>query len=233
MKQLIKKIIPGWLFKKYKSWAMKSSKFNNKSPKDVFTEIYNSNYWKSSESISGTGSVASQTKSLIKDLDQLFIDMKITSVLDIPCGDFNWMKKVNYSKINYIGADIVEELIKVNTEKNKDNDNLKFKVLNLINDPLPKSDMIFSRDCLVHLSYEDIFKAITNIKASGCKYLLTTTFTDWHLNFDIATGEWRKINLQDSPFNFPKPILIINENSTEDNGDNKDKSMALWEISKI
>ena len=57
--------------------------------------------------------------------------MKITSVLDIPCGDFNWMQKVDLSNIEYIGADIVEELIKKNIEIYEGKNNLRFKVLNL------------------------------------------------------------------------------------------------------
>ena len=233
MIKLIKKFIPAWLLRWYRKRNMKISKFQNMSTNEVFTEIYNNNLWKSSESISGTGSDISQTKSLIKDLDKLLTDMTITSVLDIPCGDFKWMQKVDLLKIDYIGADIVDELIKSNIRQYKERGNFKFKVLNLITDPLPKSDIIIVRDCLVHLSYENIYSAIKNIKSSGSKYLLATTFTNYHLNFDIVTGEWRPLNLQEKPFNFPSPILVINENCTEDNGKYKDKSMALWEISKI
>lgn len=230
MKKLIKKIIPLWILTLYRK--NKTLNFMNKSAKDVFTEIYTTNRWKSSESISGTGSELIQTGSLITNLDKLFIDLNIKTVLDIPCGDFGWMQKVNLSKIDYIGADIVEDIIKSNIEKYED-DNIKFKVIDLINDTLPKSDIIIIRDCLVHLSFKDIRKAIENIKNSGCKYILTTTFTDCHSNYDIITGDWRRLNFQDKPFNFSNPTLIINENCTEGNGEQKDKSMALWEISKI
>ena len=231
MKKLMKKFLPDWLLRWYRN--RNSSKFRNMSTNEVFTEIYNSNHWKSSESISGTGSEIKQTESLINDLDKLLTDMNIASVLDLPCGDFKWMQKVDLSKIDYVGADIVEELIKSNIRQYKERENLKFKVLNLITDPLPKSDMIIVRDCLVHLSYDDINNAIKNIKSSGSKYLLTTTFTNYHLNHDIVTGDWRPLNLQEKPFNFSSPILVINENCTEGNGEYKDKSMTLWDISKI
>lgn len=230
MKTLIKKMMPVWLLKWYK--MIRAFKFTNKSVKDVFTEIYNTNHWKSLESISGTGSEISQTVVLVEGLETWLKSADIRSILDIPCGDFKWMKKVNLSKINYIGADIVEDLIKDNLEKYQDN-NITFKVLNLINDPLPNSDVIIVRDCLVHMSYENIFNAIKNIKLSGSKFLLTTTFVDYCSNYDIVTGDWRRLNLQKKPFNFPKPILIINEQCTEDNGIYRDKSMALWEIEKI
>lgn len=32
----------------------------------------------------------------------------IKSILDIPCGDFSWMKKIELDGIEYIGADIVK-----------------------------------------------------------------------------------------------------------------------------
>ena len=232
MKELIKKFIPYLLLRFYRNRNF--SKFHNKNASEVFTEIYNSNYWKSSESVSGTGSEIKQTESLINDLNKLLTEMNIASVLDLPCGDFKWMQKVDFSNIDYVGADIVEELIKSNIAQNKERKNIIFKVLNLITDPLPKSDIIIVRDCLVHLAYKDINSAIKNIKSSGCKYLLTTTFTNHYQNQDIVTGDWRPLNLQEKPFNFPSPILVINENCTEgNNGEYKDKSMALWEISKI
>ncbi len=230
MKKLIKKIINIWLI----YWNRKrKSKFRNKSTNEVFTKIYKDNHWKSSESISGKGSGHEQTKSLIKNLEKLLNDMNITSTLDIPCGDFKWMQKVDFSKIDYIGADIVEELIKNNKKQYNEKNNFKFIVLDLIKDTLPKSDLIIVRDCLVHFSYADIFTAIKNIKSSGCKYFLTTTFPNHHLNHDIITGDWRTLNLQEKPFNFPNPILVINENCTEGNGKYKDKSMALWKLSEI
>lgn len=153
MRNIMKKFIPNRLIVWYKNSKKKNSKFLDMSTSEVFTEIYNTNHWHSSESISGTGSVVKQTASLINDLDKLLSDMKIASVLDLPCGDFKWMQKVDLSKIDYVSADIVEELIKSNIKQYKEKENLKFKVLNLITDPLPKSDMIIVRDCLVHLSY--------------------------------------------------------------------------------
>ncbi|MEP7254780.1 MAG: class I SAM-dependent methyltransferase, partial [Ferruginibacter sp.] len=179
------------------------------------------------------GSELKQTGSLAKELEKLLNDLKPSSLLDIPCGDFRWMQKLELSGIHYTGADIVEELITKNKETFKNKSNVEFKVLNLINDPLPKSDIIIVRDCFVHFSFEDIFKALVNIKSSGSRFLLTTTFPEHRVNYNIVTGEWRTLNLQEKPFNFNPPILVINENCTENNGIYLDKSMALWEIQEI
>ncbi|WP_291137371.1 class I SAM-dependent methyltransferase [Flavobacterium sp. UBA7663] len=230
MIKYIKSIIPLSLISWYRK--CKNAKFKKMSADEVFTDIYKNNHWKSAESISGEGSEIKQTKNLIKELNDLFEEKSVKSVLDLPCGDFNWMRKVDLSKIEYIGGDIVKELIEENTLKYK-KENINFKVLNLISDSLPKCDIILVRDCFVHLSYADINKALKNIKSSGCKYILTTTYINHHVNYDIITGDWRPLNLQDVPFNFPTPLKIIIENSTEGNGQYKDKSMALWELEKL
>lgn len=231
MKNLLKRLLPERFLQWYRLY-LKPSKYRHRSAKAVFTEIYHNNRWRSSESISGTGSEIQQTESLIPALDKLLADMEITSVLDLPCGDFNWMQKVNLRKVDYVGADIVEELIANNTRQ-YGHSNLQFIVLDLLADALPKTDLIIARDCLVHFSFEDAGKAIKNIKASGSKYLLATTFTDCRLNQDIVTGHWRPLNLQEKPFCFPAPLQTINENCTEDNGRYKDKSLALWDIADI
>ncbi len=212
-------------------YTKKKSKFYQKPVEQTFKHIYESNYWANPESVSGNGSDLSQTKTLLREFKVLGNELEITSILDIPCGDFNWMRNFEFENINYIGADIVDDLIKNNKEKY--GKRFEFKVLNLIENELPKVDLIFTRDCFVHLSESDIFKSIQNIKKSGSKYLLTTTFPTCKQNRDIVTGDWRRINLETRPYNFPKPLKVINENCTEFNGDYKDKSMALWKISDL
>jgi hypothetical protein len=58
------------------------------------------------------------------------------------------------------------------------------------------------RDCLVHLSLKEVFMSIQNIKASGSKFLLMTTFPEHKKNYNTITGAWRFINFETSPFNF-------------------------------
>jgi hypothetical protein len=96
---------------------------------------------------------------------------------------------------------------------------------------LPSVDLIFCRDCLVRLSFANIRSAIANIKASGLTYLLTTTYPG-RQNSDIATGEWRPINLQAKPFGFPPPLVLINEQCVVTPG-YRDKSMGLWRIADL
>ena len=143
------------------------------------------------------------------------------------------MKELDFKNINYIGADIVPDLIQKNTKEFTEN-NKNFKILDLTSDSLPYSDLIFCRDCLVHLSFEDIFKALENIKQTKSKYLMTTNFLFRDNNHNIPTGYWRTINLCKPPFNFNSPIENILENCSEGK-DNEfaDKALSIWEVKSI
>jgi SAM-dependent methyltransferase len=207
-------------------------KLKGKTAEDIFAEIHQFNEWGSNESVSGAGSALEQTQVIINKLPELFDDFGIKSMLDIPCGDFNWMKNVDLKGVNYIGADIVEEIIKEN-KSNSHRGNISFQKLNLAADELPKVDLIFCRDCLVHFSFGDIRNALQNICRSDSSYLLTTTFTARPGNHDIMTGQWRPINLELEPFSLPKPTLIIDEKCTEGDGRYADKSLGLWRIAEI
>lgn len=206
---------------------------STKSPEKVFEKIYQTNFWGGKESVSGAGSDDLQTKKLITELSKQLRELKVSQLLDIPCGDFFWMKKVNLKGIKYTGGDIVPDLIEENKQKFKNEDNLDFIVHNLIQDSLPPSDLLIVRDCLVHLSYADIWSCLENILIADCTYLLTTTFCDRLTNEDIETGEWRPLNLEKSPFKFPSPLLIIDENCTQGAGKFSDKSMGLWKIADL
>ena len=107
--------------------------------------------------------------------------------------------------------------------------------MNLVTDSLPKADLIFSRDCLVHLRFKDALKTIANFKRSGAKYLLTTTFVDRTKNYDLVGMDsfWRPLNMRLAPFNLPEPLLIVNEGCTEEAELYTDKSLGLWLLSDI
>jgi 2-polyprenyl-3-methyl-5-hydroxy-6-metoxy-1,4-benzoquinol methylase len=147
--------------------------FTYKNNSNVFNTIYNDNVWGSNESRSDIGSEIGTTKVIRKMLPVLWKQYGIKTFLDVPCGDYNWMKDIPKDNIYYIGDDIVKKLIDQNNKKYK-TENVSFKIIDITKDVLPASDMIFCKDCLQHLSYENIFKALINFKKSNSKYLLTT-----------------------------------------------------------
>jgi hypothetical protein len=173
-------------------------------PKDKFSEIYKNNLWSSSESLSGAGSEVAYTEPLRKWLVSNILKLKVKDFVDAPCGDYNWMKFVTPEvNINYIGLDIVDSVI----SKNKleyGSPTVDFRLANICEDVLPACDLIMVRDCLFHLSYDDINKFLSNLARTDYKYLLTTTHEVERefKNSNIITGDFRIIDLFSEPFNF-------------------------------
>lgn len=208
------------------------SSFAVKTNREIFNDIYKRNFWEDAESRSGIGSNLEQTRTIREQLPVLTRDLAIKSFMDAPCGDLHWMKEVDLGTETYIGCDIVDELIEDNRKKYADQ-NRRFLVLDVTKDAVPTVDMIFCRDLFVHLSFREIHRALENFKKSNSSYLLTTTYTKVSKNTDALTGDWRSLNLQIPPFNFPEPIRLINENCTERNGRSADKSLGCWKISDL
>ncbi len=198
----------------------------------IFNKIYQKNGFQGKDSISGPGSDLEQTNAIRAEIPKLLKEFNLRIFLDIPCGDFYWMKMIDLRGHKYIGGDIIEELIEFDN-KEFGNEDRNFLRLDLLTDKLPPADVLLCRDCLVHFSYKDIFRALKNIESSPITYLLTTSFSDRERNVDIRTGQWRPLNLLLSPFNFPDPIKVISEKCTENDGKYFDKSLMLWKVKDL
>ncbi|MHB1559265.1 MAG: class I SAM-dependent methyltransferase [Isosphaeraceae bacterium] len=172
------------------------------------------------------------TRRLIQALPSLLKKFGVATLLDIPCGDFHWMKDVDLGGGKYIGADLVSELIDRCRER-YGSESRQFCTLDLTESPLPDGDMILCRDCLVHLSFRDAMRALDNICGSKLTYLLTTTFPRQGPNRDIVTGEWRPLNLELPPFRFPSPLALVNECDAAQNGVFSDKALGLWRVADV
>ncbi len=203
-----------------------------RSMEPIFQEIYQKDVWEGRQSLSGWGSDIEETAVISQAIPELVREMQVRVLLDAPCGDFHWMKNLELDLDKYIGVDIVPELIALNQQK-YGSEKREFFKLDVTTDDLPRADLILCRDCLVHFSFKDIAAALKNFKKSRSPYLLTTTFTRTGKNEDIVTGDWRPLNLQLSPFNFPEPLKLINENIKYGNGIYADKSLGMWKLEDI
>lgn len=174
-----------------------------------FTLINQQNLWNSKESISGEGSELEYTSNLRFWLTKKVKELNVKKFVDAPCGDFNWMQHVcNELDFNYLGLDIVEEIINKNNS-NFSKNNTKFKVANICKDEIPDCELLMVRDCLFHLSFTDIDNFLKNISLTNYKYLLTTTHIvdNNFTNSDIISGDFRLIDLFSAPFNFSKSFV--------------------------
>jgi hypothetical protein len=215
-----------------KHFAKLKAESKRLSTTETFRHIYDSNHWASNTSVSGTGSNEAQTAEIIKQIPILMGDLGAESLVDIPCGDFSWLRKLDLDLFLYVGGDILSELVEKNITHFQ-SQKKHFIHINLIEDDLPTGDLLLCRDCLVHFSIADIHRTLANIKRSSIKYWLTTTFAECEQNTDITTGDWRVINLQKPPFNLPKPMRLINEHCTEGQGTYADKCLGLWKVADL
>ena len=197
-----------------------------------FTAIYHGNGFVGTESLSGAGSTLFQTRVIRQRLPALLRELGVGHMLDIPCGDFHWMRELNLDGINYTGADVVEAMVLSNQQR-FGSSSRTFLWADLISGPLPPADLVFCRDCLVHLPLRDALCALETIRNSSCQWLLTTTFTRDAPNAELDGAGWRALNLCLPPFNLPPPMLLINEKCTEAGGQAADKSLGLWRIADL
>lgn len=201
----------------------------NEDAGEIFSFYFERNLFGDSESLSGTGSSLSATETLRAALPQLVKDHAVRRLLDVPCGDFNWAKEIDWGRTIYTGADIVPGLV----ERNRalyGNEARQFITLDILADPLPDCDLVLCRDLFIHFPNASVQTALRNIKNSNARYLLTTHYTGVTSNRDIKLGSFRPLNLECPPFGLPAPEQIIrDDNYLKSWG----RTMALWRVDSL
>jgi len=189
---------------------------------DRFRAAYGSHAWVSSKgqrSLSGLGSEASAARTVVEALPALLVRLGCETLLDVGCGDWNWMQEVRLP-CDYVGIDIVPEVIEAN--RHYERVGVKFEVGDVIEGRLPRADVVLCREVLFHLSFRDSLAALTNIRAAG-RWLLATSDAGIWFNSDISTGDYRRINLERAPYRLPRPRAVIS-----DEGVCRGRVLALW-----
>lgn len=194
-----------------------------------FTAAYKNRVWldgRSSGSLSGFGSELENTKSVRNRLPEILSTIRSQKLLDVGCGDFNWMKEVDLP-CQYIGIDIVREVIEANTSL-YGSENRSFQVGDATSDPLPSADTVICREVMFHLSLRDIWRLIENIHDSGASFLIATNDCALTLNADIISGDYRQLNLRKAPFYFGNPDFSI-----PDGGVDPDRVLGVWRVQEL
>jgi SAM-dependent methyltransferase len=198
-----------------------------------FRRIEADNLWGADTSVSGLGSEFAATAAVRAALPRLLAELSVRSLLDAPCGDARWIAGLPLA-IDYVGVDIVPALVEREAACGPPAiGSRRFLVADITADPLPAADLILCRDCLVHLSFANIARALANFRASGATWLLATTFPAWNRNLDCEDGDWRALNLQHAPFGWPAPERLIDEHCDEGGGGWDDKSLGLWRLADL
>jgi SAM-dependent methyltransferase len=198
-----------------------------------FQRIHDTNLWGAEASSSGLGSEPDATAVLRAELPRLLEKLAVTSLLDAPCGDAGWINAANL-RVHTVGIDIVPPLIaRLKASAAAGEIKGEYHLADITRDALPRCDAILCRDCLVHLSFGNIERALTNFRASGAAWLIATTFPDWQTNGDCEDGDWRALNFERPPFGWGAPVELLNEHCLEAGGGWRDKSLGVWRLATV
>mmetsp|Transcript_13927 Transcript_13927/g.27515 ORF Transcript_13927/g.27515 Transcript_13927/m.27515 type:complete len:369 (-) Transcript_13927:128-1234(-) len=221
---------------------------------EVFMKTYEDKLWGKG---SGKGSWISFAAPTICTLSQQLPHLlKVTLMIDIPCGDQQWapMLRQMTPGLKYIGVDIMPGLISTHRERFKTNgepynQNLEFFLADMsqtnVFEMVRKKSKIWkptdtvavlSRHVLEHNKYATIFKYFKELKASGATYFIGTNAAKWPKNKPLGVlGGFRFLNFHIHPFFFPPAIVTWTEDIYNKAGgkDGPFTEIAVWRVSDI
>jgi len=139
----------------------------------------------------------------------------IGSIVDIGCGDWQFLRFVNLAGVRYHGFDVVESVIERNRRLYAA-ENISFDMIPDDFDDVPLADLLIMKDVLQHLSNEEILRHRDGLFSRFPKCLLTNSYRKLRLhnydmasndyttghNYQIASGDFRCLDLNADPFNF-------------------------------
>lgn len=166
----------------------------------VFKKIYREGLWGEKWS-SGAGSFAESSYPYLALLQNFLKEKRIKTVVEIGCGDWELSRHIDWSGVDYLGIDVVPELIQRNRAL-YERAHIHFQSADAIRYPLPAADLILCKDVLQHLSNSDV--ALLLKKLEPAPYCLITNDVDplseSSYNPDIETGGYRPIDITMPPF---------------------------------
>ena len=186
----------------------RDTRFRKKTRKETFQDIYKNNRWGSAQFeysscdfFSGVGSYADElVNPYVSLVDELVSEKGVRKISDLGCGDFNIGRRIAPLVDEYIGCDIVPELI----ERNKirfSNDRCRFVCLDIVDDDLPEADLCLIREVFQHLSNKELMQVLP--KLAQYKYVLITgtiTISEEGFNREISHGGYHSVSLENVPF---------------------------------
>jgi SAM-dependent methyltransferase len=195
--------------------------YHGKTLPEIFDYVFENNSWNGTESRSGGGSTYDITETLRRSLRTVICMHDVRSVIDVGCGDYNWMRHVAYD-LQYLGVDISPKVVEYCESRYGDATH-KFISCDITTDRLtiPKVDMVLVRDCMVHLKNEDAYAILETVLSWGPKLLALTHFPVKE-NGDTPGLLWRPLNMMKPPFNLREPDLMLVDQP------DKYKALGIW-----
>lgn len=113
----------------------------------VFTRIYAGDTWGNG---SGPGSDPANVRAYLDYLQDFLRRHQIRSIVDCGCGDWQLMRTIDLTGIDYLGIDYVDSVVERN-RREFGAPNLRFAQGDFTSMTLPEADLVICKDALQHL----------------------------------------------------------------------------------
>jgi SAM-dependent methyltransferase len=193
---------------------------------EEFSRIISQNIWGSPETPCGPGSTVEACQPILKVLPLWLAKYGVKSIVDLGCGDWNWMRYLNLVGIQYDGFDVVGTLIDGN--RKYETSTARFHHADILKVEIPAVDLVICKDVLGHLPNDLVLEVLAKIKRSA-RLLAATTSVVWPSSkrIGMSVGAFAPIDLEGEPFSMGIPVSQVLVPNT---AGNPMKLFAIWEF---
>lgn len=173
---------------------------------DRFLNIYRENEWSNG---SGPGSFPQFNEPFLEYLENLISATAISSIVDIGCGDFQLWRGFHFRNCNYLGLDVVEQVVAENQKFATES--IKFRVMPSDLNELPEADLYVIKDVLIHLDNAESQRLIAAARRRSAMVLFVNNVdnVESNYNLDIEIGDFRPVDVSRSPFNLKVEHALV------------------------
>lgn len=135
------------------------------------------------------------------ELITLLARLEVRRLLEIGCGDFDWIRDIASHVELYTGVDRDFDAVLCDRIEHG-GPRRRFLVREVTRDPLPHADLVLCRDVLAHLDEENAPRALDAILRTRARYLLATA------EAGDRPGSLQPMALR-SPISMPAPVEVL------------------------
>ena len=195
---------------------------------EEFTRIVASGRWGSSETPCGPGSTLVACRAILERLPEWIRVHRVASILDLGCGDFHWMSRVDLAGLEYDGHDVVRALVEANRARHGA-PSVRFHHSDISGLAMPRADLVLCKDVLTHLPTGTAAAVLESVLRSGSRLLAATTAA-WgagRVRPEIPVGGFAPVDLEEPPFGLGPPLDAVEVPRA---AGNPRKLFALWKL---
>lgn len=163
--------MPSPLLRVHTRWTLANirRRYGKMTAEETFSEIYRRGLWAGG---SGTGSDERYSKAYSDFVVQFALERGVRRVVDVGCGDFRVGGRIAQAGFEYIGVDLVQEIIERH-QSDFGGGRITFLCLDAITEKPPAADLCLIPQVLQHLSNAEIARVLDN-----CRHYPQTLVTE-------------------------------------------------------